>query len=360
MTIAAILPAVGADLTLVEIDLPEPGPGQVRVRLAAAGVCHSDLSLANGTLRQPVPAVLGHEGAGTVVAVGPGVTSVAPGDRVLLNWAPACRTCHFCRLGEPWLCERAGDAATRPYATGPDGAALYPGLGTAAFAAETVVPAAAALPLPDGLDPVDAALLGCAVLTGYGAVHHAAAVRPGQSAVVVGLGGVGLAVLQALRIAGAGPVLAVDVNPAKESLAKICGATDFLVSEAGTAKQVRARTGGYGADHAFECAGRADTIRLAWSATRRGGATTVVGIGSKTDEVRFSALEIFHFARSIKGCVFGNADPERDLPVLADHVRAGRLRPADLVTDRIGLADIPAAFERMRRGAGARSLILFE
>jgi S-(hydroxymethyl)glutathione dehydrogenase / alcohol dehydrogenase len=358
VTRAAVLPATGADLEIREITLPPPGPGQVRVRLAAAGVCHSDLSLATGVLRQPVPAVLGHEGAGTVVAVGPDVTRVAPGDPVLLNWAPACRACHFCGLGEPWLCAHATDAAQVPYAT-LDGTALYPGLGTAAFAEETVVPAAAALPVPAGLDPVDAALLGCAVLTGYGAVHNAAGVRPGQSAVVIGLGGVGLSVLQALRIAGADPVIAVDAVPAKEALARACGATEFLVASEQTAREVRARTGGHGADHAFECVGRGSTIRLAWSATRRGGAATVVGIGAKTDEVRFSALELFHFARTLRGCVFGNTDPERDVPVLADHVRAGQLRLADLVTDRIGLDDIPAAFDRMRHGVGARSLVVF-
>jgi S-(hydroxymethyl)glutathione dehydrogenase/alcohol dehydrogenase len=359
MVRAAVLPAIGAELQLTEIDLPQPGPDQVRVRLAAAGVCHSDLSLANGTLRQPVPAVLGHEGAGTVVAVGPAVTHVAPGDRVLLNWAPACRECHFCGLGEPWLCLHSADAGTRPYATA-GGTEVYPGLGTAAFAEETVVPARAALPLPDGLDPVDAALLGCAVLTGYGAVHHAARVRPGQSAVVVGLGGVGLAVLQALRIAGADPVLAVDLTAAKEELARACGATDFLPSGDGTAKEVRARTGGYGADHAFECVGRPATIRLAWSSTRRGGATTVVGIGGSDDEVRFTALEVFYFARTLRGCVYGNSDPDRDVPLLAGHVLAGRLNLGDLVTDRIGLADIPAAFDRMRRGEGGRSIVVFD
>lgn len=366
---AAVITAAGAPLEVRDIELAEPGPGQVRVRLAAAGVCHSDLSLADGTLRQPVPAVLGHEGAGTVVAVGAGVTNLAPTDRVLLNWAPACRSCHFCRLGEPWLCERAGAAAGRPYATLPDGTGLYPGLGTAAFAEETLVPASATLPLPDGVNLVDAALLGCAVLTGYGAVHAAAKVRPGQSAVVIGLGGVGLAVVQALRVAGADPIVAIDTSPAKEPLARVCGATGFLVpSGAGkddtgrddTGRRVRALTGGYGADHAFECVGRAATIRSAWSCTRRGGTATIVGIGAKSDNVCFSALEIFHFARTLRGCVFGNSDPERDVPVIAGHIRAGRLSLADLVTDHIDLAGIPAAFDRMRRGEGGRSLVLFD
>jgi S-(hydroxymethyl)glutathione dehydrogenase/alcohol dehydrogenase len=356
---AAVLPAVGADLEVAEIELPEPGPGQVRVRLAAAGVCHSDLSLADGTLRQPVPAVLGHEGAGTVVAVGPGVDRVAVGDAALLNWAPACRACRFCAGGEPYLCERAGDAAATPYARTTGGDPLYAGLGTAAFAEETVVAAAGVLPLPAGVPLAEAALLGCAVLTGFGAVHHAAGVRPGESVVVVGVGGVGLATLQAARIAGADPIVAVDVAAGKEGLARACGATEFLVAGERTAKEVRALTGGYGADHAIECAGRAASIRLAWSATRRGGAVTVVGIGGRDEPVTFSALEIFHFARTLRGCVFGNGDAERDLPVLAEHVRAGRLRLDDLVTDRIGLADVGAAFAAMRAGSGGRSLVVF-
>ncbi|MBY8884597.1 Zn-dependent alcohol dehydrogenase [Streptomyces sp. PTM05] len=360
MVRAAVLPAVGAPLELTEIDLPEPGPGQVRVRLAAAGVCHSDLSLSNGTLRQPVPAVLGHEGAGTVVAVGEGVESVSAGDRVVLNWAPSCGSCHYCGLGEPWLCANAGQAGGSPYATrADDGTPLYPGLGTAVFAEETVVGANAVLPLPDGVPLADAALLGCAVLTGYGAVHHATRLREGESVAVFGVGGVGLAVLQAARIAGAGPVVAVDVSPAKEELARAAGATDFLITSDTTAKDIRKLTGGHGTDAAIECVGRADTIRTAWSATRRGGRTTVVGIGGTEEQVAFNALELFYFGRTLTGCVYGNSDPEKDLPVLADHVRAGRLDLSAMVTDRIGLDGIPAAFDAMLSGKGGRALVVF-
>jgi S-(hydroxymethyl)glutathione dehydrogenase/alcohol dehydrogenase len=357
---AAVLSAVNAPLTVAEIDLPEPGPGQVRVRLAAAGVCHSDLSLSNGTLRQPVPAVLGHEGAGTVVSVGEGVSQLAPGDRVVLNWAPACGTCHFCGLGEPWLCANSGAASAVPYATlAADGSALYPGLGTAVFAEETVVAAGAVLPLPDGVPLTDAALLGCAVLTGYGAVHHSARLREGETVAVYGVGGVGLAVLQSARIAGAGQIIAVDVAPAKEELARAAGATDFVVSGEDTAKQIRRLTGGIGVDAAIECVGRADTIRTAWSSTRRGGRTTVVGIGGQDQQVTFSALELFYFGRSLAGCVYGNCDPAQDLPILAEHVRQGRLDLSGMVTDRIGLDGIPAAFEAMTAGRGGRALVVF-
>ncbi|WP_431045184.1 zinc-binding dehydrogenase [Streptomyces sp. P1-3] len=360
MVRAAVLPAIGAPLKVAEIDLPDPAPGQVRIRLAAAGVCHSDLSLSNGTLRQPVPAVLGHEGAGTVVAVGAGVTAVAPGDPVVLNWAPACGTCHFCGLDEPWLCAHAGAAAEAPYATlAADGSALYPGLGTAVFAEETVVPERAVLPLPAGVPLTDAALLGCAVLTGYGAIHHSARVRPGESVAVFGVGGVGLAVLQSARIAGAGTVVAVDVSPAKEELARAAGATEFVFAGDDTAKRIRELTGGLGADVAVECVGRAETIRTAWSCTRRGGRTTVVGIGGKDQQVSFSALELFYFGRTLSGCVYGDSDPARDLPVIAEHVRAGRLDLGAMVTERIGLDGIPAAFDAMLQGRGGRALVVF-
>ncbi|RZU11736.1 Zn-dependent alcohol dehydrogenase [Streptomyces sp. BK239] len=359
MVRAAVLPAVGAPLEITEIDLPDPGPGQVRVRLAAAGVCHSDLSLSNGTMRVPVPAVLGHEGSGTVLAVGEGVAHLAPGDDVVLNWAPSCGSCHACSLGEVWLCVDALSGSADVYARTAAGVDLHPGLNVAAFAEETVVAASCVLPLPDGVPLADAALLGCAVLTGYGAVHHSARVRAGETVAVFGAGGVGLATLQAARIAGASTVVAVDVSPEKEDLARAAGATDFVVASADTAREIRALTGKQGVDVAVECVGRASTIRAAWDSTRRGGRTTVVGIGGKDQQVTFNALEIFHWGRTLSGCVYGNSDPARDLPVLAEHVRAGRLDLGALVTERIALEGIPAAFANMLAGKGGRALVTF-
>ncbi|MEV2195031.1 Zn-dependent alcohol dehydrogenase [Streptomyces phaeochromogenes] len=358
---AAVLPAVGAPLEITEIELPEvPGPGQVRVRLAAAGVCHSDLSLSDGTMRVPVPAVLGHEGAGTVVSVGPGVTHVAPGDGVVLNWAPSCGSCRACSLGEVWLCANALVGAGEVYARrSSDGAELYPGLNVAAFAEETVVAGACVLPVPDGIPLTDAALLGCAVLTGYGAVHYSARVRSGETVAVFGVGGVGLAAIQAARIAGASTIVAVDVSPEKESLARAAGATEYVVASDTTAREIRGLTGKQGVDVAVECVGRAVTIRTAWESTRRGGRTTVVGIGGKDQQVTFSALELFHWGRTLSGCVYGNSDPARDLPLLADHVRAGRLDLGSLVTERIALEGIPSAFENMLAGKGGRAVVVF-
>ncbi|MEU2230716.1 Zn-dependent alcohol dehydrogenase [Streptomyces vietnamensis] len=356
---AAVLPAVGSPLEITGIELPEPGPGQVRVRLAAAGVCHSDLSLSNGTMRVPVPAVLGHEGAGTVVSVGEGVTHVAPGDGVVLNWAPSCGNCHPCSLGEVWLCVNALTGAANIHARTGDGRDLHPGLNVAAFAEETVVAANCVLPAPDGVPLTDAALLGCAVLTGWGAVHHSARVREGETVAVFGVGGVGLATLQAARIAGASTIVAVDVSPEKEALARAAGATEYVVASETTAKDIRKLTGGQGVDVAVECVGRAVTIRTAWESTRRGGRTTVVGIGGKDQQVTFNALEIFHWGRTLAGCVYGNSNPAEDLPVLAEHIRAGRLDLGALVTERITLDGIPGAFENMLAGKGGRALVVF-
>ncbi|MEU1336920.1 Zn-dependent alcohol dehydrogenase [Streptomyces sp. NPDC005827] len=356
---AAVLPAVGAPLSVTAIELPDPGPGQVRVRLAAAGVCHSDLSLSDGTMRVPVPAVLGHEGAGTVVAVGEGVTRLSPGDPVVLNWAPACGRCHACALGEVWLCADALAGAAGVHARTADGTELHPGLNVAAFAEETVVAESCVLPLPDGIPLTDAALLGCAVLTGYGAVHHSARVREGETVAVFGVGGVGLATVQAARIAGASRIVAVDVSPEKEELARAAGATDYVVASDTTPRAIRALTGKQGVDVSVECVGRAVSIRAAWESTRRGGRTTVVGIGGKSEQVTFNALELFHWGRTLSGCVYGNSDPARDLPVLAEHVRAGRLDLGALVTERIALDGIPAAFENMLAGKGGRALVVF-
>ncbi|GAA2979108.1 zinc-binding dehydrogenase [Actinokineospora diospyrosa] len=357
MVRAAVLRAQGEPLVVADIELPEPGPGQVRVRVVAAGVCHSDLSLANGTLRQPVPAVLGHEGAGVVVSVGPGVTRVVPGDHVVLNWAPPCRECWFCLEGEPYLCERAADAAGVPHAQLPDGTPLYPGLGTGAFAEETIVAERAAVKIPADVPLEQAAVLGCAVLTGAGAVFNTAQVKAGQSVVVVGLGGVGLSVLQAARIAGAGPIVAVDVHPEKEALARAHGATDFVLSDDATAKTVRKLTGGRGADVAFECAGVPASIRTAWASSRRGGHVVVVGVGSAKAIVEFSALELYFFGRTLTGCLFGSTDPDVDIPRLLDLVASGQLDVAGLVTAEVGLDGIETAFDDMRAGRGGRTLV---
>ncbi|HET6532681.1 MAG TPA: alcohol dehydrogenase catalytic domain-containing protein [Actinoplanes sp.] len=355
---AVVVPEAGAAPAVAELRLPEAGPGQVRVRIRAAGVCHSDLSMVNGTLRPPYPLVLGHEAAGEVVQVGDQVTRAAVGDHVALNWQPACRMCWFCTHGEPWLCATTSGIAALENGSTLDGSPAYVTLGLGAFAEEVLVPENAVIPVPAALGWPDAALLGCAVLTGTGAVRNTARVAAGDSVLVIGLGGVGLSVVAAARAAGASPVIAVDVSEAKKALAESAGATDFAIASDALSKDVRRLTGGRGADHAFECVGRAVTIRAAWRATRRGGQVTVVGMGRADDEVTLSALDIFSSARTLRSSVYGSSDPDTEVPALAEAVGSGALRLDHLVTDRIGLADVPAAFDRMARGEGARSVVV--
>jgi S-(hydroxymethyl)glutathione dehydrogenase/alcohol dehydrogenase len=345
--------------TVEELHLPEIGPGQVRVRIKAAGVCHSDLSMVNGTLTPPYPLVLGHEAAGEVVEAGEHVTRAAVGQHVALNWQPACRQCWFCTHGEPWLCSTSSGSAALENGSTLGGVPVHVALGLGAFAEQVVVPENAVIPVPDELPWESAALLGCAVLTGTGAVRNTAGVRPDSSVVVLGLGGVGLSVVAAARAAGAATVLAVDVSEAKKALAEAAGATDFVVFSDALSKDVRIRTEGRGADYAFECVGRSATIRAAWRATRRGGQVTVVGMGRADDKVELSALDIFSSARTLRSSVYGSSDPDVEIPALARDVLDGTLNLDHLITDRIKLADIPAAFERMSRGEGARSVVLF-
>ena len=357
--VSAVVLDEAGDIGLREVVLPEAGPGEVRVRLAAAGVCHSDLSFVNGTLMSPRPVVLGHEGAGVVEAIGEGVDHVAPGDHVVLNWAPACRSCWHCTNGEPHLCPHASKRAGVTYAQLDDGTPVYPGLGTGAFAQQTVVGASGVVPLPDDVPLQAAAIIGCAVLTGVGAVLNTADVQAGQSVAVVGLGGVGLSVVQGARIAGADPIIAVDSSPAKESFARDAGATSFVLAGDDTVAKVQEATGGLGVDHAFEVVGTAGTIKLAWSLARRGGDVTIVGVGGREEQISFTPLELWHFTRTIRPSFYGSSDPVRDVPRIAELIRGGELDLGGMISDEIGLADVPAAFERMRAGQGARSLIVF-
>ena len=351
--------AAGTPPRVEQVDLPDIDTGQVRVAIRAAGVCHSDLSMVDGTIAAPYPLLLGHEAAGVVVEVGDGVDRVAVGDHVVLNWAPPCRACWSCTHGEPWLCEHTGTPATDAGHT-LDGEPLHVTLGLGALAEQVVVPQHAMVVVPADLPFPTAALLGCAVLTGVGAIRRTADVRPGDSVAVIGLGGVGLSAVAAARAAGAATVIAVDVSPAKADLARAAGATDFLLADDTLSRAVRTLTGGRGVDHAVECVGRAATIRTAWRATRRGGQVIVVGMGGKDDMVGLSALEIFHSARTLRSSVYGSSDPDRDLPELARAVLDGSFDLDFLVTDRVRLDEAPEALARMARGEGARTVVLFD
>ena len=358
---AAVLRAVGEPLSVEPIELVGTGPQQVRVRLAASGVCHSDLSVQQGRLPFMFPTVLGHEGAGVVEEVGSAGRRVAPGDHVVLGWNPPCRRCFACLAGQPMLCDVGlAESLGSPFAS-VGGEPLVRGLGVGTFAEATVVPEGSAIVI-DAQAPLDlAALVGCALATGVGAVVNIARVPGGASVAVIGCGGVGLAVVQGARLAGAARVVAVDRVPAKLALAASLGATATVDSSSGDPLEaVRALTDGRGPDYVFEVVGRSETIRLAYSMVRRGGTAVVVGAGAADDPVTFSAMELFADAKVLHGCVYGSADPDRDFPMLVDLIQRGALDAAALVTRRIALDDVNEAFAAMEAGEVARSVIVFD
>jgi len=357
MTQALVVTGPG-ELGVQDVTLRPMGDADVRVDIAGVGVCHSDLSMVDGTLRPTYPQVLGHEASGVVVEAGSDA-GLPVGRHVVLNWAVPCDACWHCDHAEPWLCSTIEARTGTPSGTLADGTTFEACLGLGAMAEQVVVPATAVVPLPDHVPLAESALLGCAILTGVGAARNAARVQPGDSVLVIGLGGVGLSAVTGARLAGADPIIAVDVSDSKEGLARTAGATDFLVASSDLARDVRALTHGRGADRALECVGSATTIRQAWTATRRGGTCVIVGLGRKDQEVAFNPLELFHFSRTLVSSIYGNSDARRDIEGLLAYVADGRLDLAATITDRIRLADVPAAFERMRRGEGGRSLVTF-
>jgi S-(hydroxymethyl)glutathione dehydrogenase / alcohol dehydrogenase len=358
---AAVLREVGAPFEVHDIELAPVGPNDVRVNIAASGVCHSDLSVSTGSLPFMFPVVLGHEGAGVVAEVGEAVTRVAPGDHVVLTWMPPCRECFWCLEGQPMLCEPGlAESLGRPYAT-LDGQRLWRGLGTATFATEALVPDGSVVQIDPSV-PLDlAALVGCALSTGIGAVWRTAKLPAGARVAVIGCGGVGLSVIEGAHLAGAAQIVAVDVVASKLDLARTFGATDVVdASSIDPVAAVQELTSGRGVDFAFEVVGRSTTIRNAFACTRRGGTAVLVGAGSPTDEVSFNAFELFVDAKTVMGCVYGSTDPDRDFPLMADLVGKGVIDAKSLVTRRIGLDELNEAMASMAAGEVARSLIVFE
>jgi S-(hydroxymethyl)glutathione dehydrogenase / alcohol dehydrogenase len=357
---AAVLVEPGSATLEVRDDVSaaDPGPDEVRVAVRATGVCHSDLSAMDGVLPQPLPAVLGHEGAGEVVAVGSRVSSVRPGDRVVLCWMPPCDGCRACREDRPHLCTRifAPASATPRFEVAGTPAYAFSGVGS--FAERVTVPWQCAVPVPGDV-PFDlAALLGCGVTTGVGAVFNNAAVRPGSSVAVIGCGGVGISVVQGARIAGAAEIVAVDPVERKRVWATRFGATHAVAPE-DLAELGRELTGG-GFDYVFEVVGRAATTRQAYDAARRGGTVVVVGAGSAEDRVSFSMLELFFEEKRLLPSLYGGGDMRRDVPRLIRLWRTGRLDLEGMVTARLPLADVNDALAAMRAGEVIRSVITFD
>ena len=339
-----------------ELTLDPPQRGELLVRMAAAGVCHSDLHVVDGEWERPAGVVMGHEGAAWVEGLGEGVSDLEVGDLVVLAWTAPCRSCASCRRGEPWLCTQpdgsghrlAPDLVRLHGATGePIGA--YSGIGT--FGERQVVAASAAIKVDSRTPPEIAALIGCAVTTGIGAVRNTAQVQASESVVVIGLGGVGLSAVICAVGAGAKPVTAIDTSEAKLLLANLAGAhRTLLTSEAG---QVA------GADHVLECIGLVETVELAIELVRPGGTVTLVGM---TPQGARAGLDVYRFVedgKTIRGSNYGSADPARDFPAIATAYLDGRLPLDLLISQRIDLDGLGGAFDAMRLGAGARRLIVY-
>jgi S-(hydroxymethyl)glutathione dehydrogenase / alcohol dehydrogenase len=365
---AAVLRHPSRPVAVEEVELDPPKADEVLVKVAAAGVCHSDVRYADGDLGAGRwPMVLGHEGAGVVEAVGEGVTHVGPGDHVALCFVPACRACRYCLAGKPNLCRSVADNGSRGMLMDgtsrlrlPDGTTLQHGLRTACFAEHTVVAAGGAVPIPAELPLWQAALLGCGVVTGMGAVRNVARVQAGDSVAVFGCGGVGLQVIAGARLAGAGPLVAIDRVPEKLELARTHGATHVIDAaiEESPVDAVRGLTGD-GADFAFEVIGRPETIRLAWDVIRPGGTAVVVGLVPVGVEASVPAIE-FLSDKSLRGTYYGSGDPAAELPELARLALDGSLDLAKVVTHVGDLEGVEAALDRLRRGEGARTVLVVD
>jgi S-(hydroxymethyl)glutathione dehydrogenase / alcohol dehydrogenase len=361
----AVLERVGAELAVHELELAPPRPEEVLVRLAASGVCHSDLNAVDGTAETRCPAVLGHEGAGVVESVGAGVTRVRPGDHVALSWAPACGVCEECLRDLPHLCATTGppmgeggllDGTTR-LSRDRDPVYHYSFLST--FAEACVVSERSCVRIADDVPFAIAGLVGCAVTTGVGSVWRTAGVRPGDRVAVVGCGGVGLSALMAAVAAGAEHVVAVDATEAKLELARELGASAGVLwagSAEETAEAVRDASGG-GVDYAIEATGRAEAMLAAFLSTRPRGAAVLIGIPSAEAVLQLPALSIPRMERRVLGSLYGSSRPERDFPLTLELYRSGRLPLDRLVSHRLPLDEVERAFDLMRSGAAVRVVL---
>ena len=359
---AAILTAVGPEAGVElrdDVTAVGPGPGEVRVRLRATGVCHSDLSVLTGVIPSGMPAVLGHEGAGEVIEIGPQVTTVQPGQHAVISWTPACGNCPECHSGLPFLClTYVIEGFKKPRFRLGDGSPAFGMAGCGTWAEEIVVPWQAVIPVDDDVPFEYAALLGCGIPTGVGAVVNTARVVPGSSVAIIGCGGVGLAAVQGARIAGAAVILAVDPLESKHARALELGATHAVTPD-GAAQARKELTGGRGFDYAFEVVGRSATIRAAWQLARRGGDVIVVGAGSKSDDMQFSAWELLFDGKNLLSSMYGGCDLRRDVDRFAGLWRAGRLDIEGLISARITFDELNDAIAALRGGDAVRQVVTF-
>jgi Zn-dependent alcohol dehydrogenase len=364
---AAVHAGSGQDLALQQVEVAAPGPGQVRVRMRASGVCGSDRHVLDGDWTLPSPTVMGHEGAGVVESVGPGVTELQAGDHVVLTWFYPCLSCAACREGRSWVCTGSrSEECLLPDGTTPlsaDGEPLYPYLAVGSMAEYAVVPVQAAVRIPEDVPFDVAALIGCSVATGVGAVVNDAEVKPGRSAVVIGSGGVGLCIVMGLTLAGAEPIIAVDVSDASLELAQRFGATHAINSSGKStddvAREIRELTDG-GADYAFEAIGRVETIQQMPPFLTRGGTAVVVGLPPQDTPVALDLLAFAENGQRLLGSNYGSTVPARDFPLLARLYRSGRLPIDELITQRRSLDEVNEAFDDMRAGARGRTVVLHQ
>ncbi|MEU8567569.1 Zn-dependent alcohol dehydrogenase [Streptomyces pathocidini] len=354
---AAVLHEIGQDKleVLDDVEAVGFGPGKVRLRIRATGLCHSDVSAMNGVLPQPAPFVPGHEGAGEVVDVGDGVTHLKPGDRVLVCWLPACGSCPACRRGQSQLCLSGFLNAGTPNFKRPGGD-VFGFAGTGTFAEEVVVAAGAAVPIPDDVPFDIAALIGCGVTTGLGAALNTAKVAAGSSVAVIGCGGVGISAIQGARASGAAQITAVDPVAARREAALRFGATEAVAPD-GLADAKARTTGGEGFDYVFEVVGKSATARTAYENTRRGGTLCVVGAGAMDDFLQVSMFELFFDEKRILPSMYGGGDVARSYERAIALWRAGRIDLAGLITHRVQLAEINDALDQMRTGEALRTCI---
>lgn len=349
-------------MPIEEISLDPPGPGEVHVKWAASGVCHSDISMWNGTLPVPPPSIIGHEGAGRVVSVGAGVTEFAPGDHVIGSFVPTCGECFYCKNGQAFVCEKQYEIGfgRMPFSR-KDGSRLMPGPGgISTFAEETICSPAAIVKIPKDFDLVEASLIGCGVTTGVGSALWAGKVTKGATTVVIGCGGVGISVVQGCRIAKAGKVIAVDLNPQKRKLAEKFGATHSVdPSEVDLGEYIRKINDGRGADYAFEVVGNPKLQRQAYDVTRPGGVCVWVGVPNIAAEATIPAALIVLENKSIVGTVYGSANVRTDFVKLVEFAKKGELDLKGMVSRRIALEEVNDAFRAMMEGEVIRSVIVY-
>ncbi len=353
---AVIAKEKNAPVSIETILVPDPGPGEALVDILTCGVCHTDLHYKQGGINDDFPFLLGHEATGVVSAIGPDVTDLAPGDRVILNWRAVCGECRACKRGEAQYCFNTHNATQKM--TLEDGTELSPALGIGAFAEKTLVAAGQCTKVDDDVDPAAVGLLGCGVMAGIGAAINTGEVKRGESVAVIGCGGVGIAAIAGAKLAGATTIIAVDIDDNKVELAKSLGATHGVNSkEQDPVEAIQALTGGNGADVVIEAVGRPETYKQAFYARDLAGRVVLVGVPTPDMKIELPLLDVFGRGGSLKSSWYGDCLPSRDFPMLVSHYKQGNLDLDAFVTERIGLDQVEEAFDKMHEGKVLRSVV---